>query len=199
MRRVDQYVLRVLAYQWATPARMPTLLDVSRRGNGLAEALARAGFRITCVTLEDSSLETMSERLAGMSRHFDAVVIRDVLEVVEDWREVVSRAARRLRPGGVLVYGMSESAMYGQLGRFLPRWLRSRLRTTVSADEMIAILRRSGLLPRELISLGAESLDAGANSYVGQSVMRADPARATTTRWDFTGTGERSIAAAKTN
>jgi SAM-dependent methyltransferase len=194
VRRVDQYVLRVLADQWATPARTPSLLDVSRRGDGIVEALARAGFRVSCVTLEDSSLETLSERLVGMSRHFDAVVIRDVLEVVEDWREVVIRAARRLRPGGVLVYGVSESAMYGQVGRFLPWWLRSRLRTTVSTGELIAILRRIGLLPRELISLGAESIEGASRAYVGHSVMRADLAPSTPMRWDMTDTGERWIA-----
>jgi len=94
---VDQYVLRVLADQWAAPARTPSLLDVSRHGDGIADQLARVGFRVTRVRLDDSSLETVSERLAGVHRLFDTVIVRDVLEVVEDWREVVNRAARSSR------------------------------------------------------------------------------------------------------
>ena len=98
MRTVDQYVQRVLADQWSAPSRTPTLLDVSRRGDGIATQLARAGFRVTRVARQESSLETVSERLAGIHRQFDAVVVRDLLETEDDWRAVVSRTARRLGP-----------------------------------------------------------------------------------------------------
>jgi SAM-dependent methyltransferase len=190
MRTVDQYVLRVLGDQWTAPSRTPTLLDVSRRG------LAIAGFRVTRVAQEDSSLETVSERLAGIHRHFDAVVVRDVLEAVDHWRDVVSRAARRVRPGGVFVYGVSTGAGQRWLDRLLPRGLR-RARPLVPAGEMAALLRRSGLLQREMISLAAETLDATTTTYMGHSIMRGDPALATEMRWDFTGTGERWLAATR--
>jgi SAM-dependent methyltransferase len=196
MRTVDQYVLRVLGDQWAAPARTPSLLDVSRDGDGIARELAQVGFRVTRVKLDDSSLETLSERLAGIHRHFDAVVVRDVLEAVDEWRDVVSRSVRRLRPGGVFVYGVSAGTRRPWLSRLLPRRLRPRGRPAVPAGELVAILRRSGLLQRETISHAADALDA-TTTYVGYSIMRGDPALATQMRWDFTGTGERWLAGAR--
>jgi SAM-dependent methyltransferase len=190
MRTVDQYVLRVLGDQWTAPSRTPTLLDVSRRG------LAIAGFRVTRVAQEDSSLETVSERLAAIHRHFDAVVVRDVLDTEADWRDVVSRAARRVRPGGVFVYGVSTGAGQRWLDRLLPRGLR-RTRPLIPAGEMAALLRRSGLLQREMISLAAETLDATTTTYMGHSIMKGLPHSAMTLRWDFTGTGERWLATAR--
>ena len=197
MHTADQYVLRVLAGQWAAPARTPSLLDVSRHGDGIADELARVGFRVTRVTLDDSSLETVSERLAGVHRLFDTVIVRDVLEVVEDWREVVSRAARRLRPGGVFVYGVTERGA-GSMGRFMPGWLRSRIRPAIPAGEMVGMLRRSGLLPREIVPLGPDALETVTSAHMGYSIRRAEaPSPAMALRWDFTGTGERWLAAAR--
>jgi SAM-dependent methyltransferase len=197
MRTVDQYVLRVLGDQWAAPARTPSLLDVSRDGDGIAAELGRVGFRVTRVTLDDSSLETVGERLAGIHRHFDAVVVRDVLEAVDDWRDVVSRSVRRLRPGGVFVYGVSAGSSRPWLSRLLPRRLRPRGRPLVPAGELVTILRRCGLLQRETISLTADALDPSTTTYIGYSIMRGDPALATEMRWDFTGTGERWVAGAR--
>ena len=192
MRTVDQYVLRVLADQWTAPSRTPTLLDVSRRGDGIATELARAGFRVTRVARQESSLETVSERLAGIHRQFDAVVVRDLLETQDDWRAVVSRAARRLRPGGVFVYGVTSGVGERWLGRLLPPRLRPR--PAIPAGEMTALLRRSGLLQREMISLAAETLDTTTTTYMGHSIRKGLPV---TQRWDFTGTGERWLAAAR--
>jgi SAM-dependent methyltransferase len=197
MRTVDQYVLRVLGHQWAAPSRTPTVLDVSRHGDGIAPELARAGFRVTRVTLDASSLETVGERLAGIHRHFDAVVVRDVLEALDDWRAVVSRSARRLRPGGVFVYGVSGGARGRWLSRLLPSQLRPRGRPSVSAGELLAILRRNGLLQREMISLAAETAAATTTTYIGHSIMKGNPVPAATLRWDFTGTGERWLAATR--
>jgi SAM-dependent methyltransferase len=195
MRTVDQYVLRVLADRWAAPTRTPSLLDVSRSGNGLAEEMGRIGFHVTRITLEDWSLETVNERLAGLSRHFDAVVCREVLELVDDWRETVGRAARRLKPGGVFVYGVTRGARRRWLDQLTPRWLRAPRQSTVAVGDMAAILRRIGLLPREIISLGAKSIAADSTAYMGHSIMPADrPAAVTGMRWDFTGTGARWMA-----
>lgn len=195
MRTVDQYVLRVLGDQWTAPSRTPTLLDVSRRGDATTAGLAVA-FRVTRVAQEDSSLETLGERLAAIHRHFDAVVVRDVLDTEADWRDVVSRAARRVRPGGVFVYGVSTGAGQRWLDRLLPRGLR-RARPLVPAGEMAALLRRSGLLQREMISLAAETLDATTTTYMGHSIMKGLPHTATTLQRDFTGTGERWMATAR--
>jgi SAM-dependent methyltransferase len=193
MRTVDQYVLQVLADRWAAPSRVPSLLDVSRRGDGIAEDLARAGFRVTRIALSDSSLESVSERLAGLSRHFDAVVCREVLDLVDDWREVIGRAARRLRPGGVLIYGTSAGGRRRWLSRFMSRWLASDDRATSAA--LLATLRRLGLAPRELTTPGGETARDASTAYMGHSILRAErPEPAARMRWDFTGTGERWIA-----
>ena len=197
MRAVDQYVLRVLGDQWAAPARTPTLLDVSREGDGIAVELARVGFRVTRVTLDDSSLETVSERLASIHRHFDAVVVRDVLEAVDDWRNVVSRSVRRLRPGGVFVYGVSTGTRRPWLSRLLPRGLRRRRPPGGARRRAGATLRRSGLLQARAMSLAEDALDPSTTTYIGYSIMRGDPALATEMRWDFTGTGERWLAGAR--
>lgn len=165
MPALDHYVLRLLADRWAPPARTPFLLDVSRGADGVAAELARVGFRVTPITIMDSSLETVSERLAGSSRGFDAVVCRDVLELVDDPREVIGRAARRLRPGGVFVYGVGPGRR--PLDRMLPHWLAPRTRPVVPPGDMAALLHRLGLSPREAIPL-----DGG--GYMGHSVMRAD-------------------------
>ena len=165
MRALDHYILRLLADRWAPPARTPCLLDVSRGADGVAAELARVGFRVTRISLADSSLETVSERLAGLSRGFDAVVCRDVLELVDDPLEVLGRAARRVRPGGGFVYGVGERRR--PLGRILPHWLAHRGRPVVPPGEMAMLLHRLGLSPREVIAL-----DGGA--YMGHSVMRAD-------------------------
>jgi SAM-dependent methyltransferase len=195
MYALDRYILGVLVDRWAAPARAPFLLDVSRRADGIAGELTRAGFRVTRITLEDSSLETVSERLAGLRRSFDAVVCRDVLELVDDWQEVVGRAARRLRPGGVFVYGVGRVPRRRWVGRFAPRWLGQRGRPPASAGEMAATLRRHGLSPRELVPVGAAPSEAGSTVYMGHSIMRADrPARAPGMRWNFIRTGEHGIA-----
>jgi SAM-dependent methyltransferase len=195
---VDEYILSVLGDQWAAPARTPSLLDVSRHGDGIADELERVGFRVTRVRLDDSSLETLSARLAGVHRLFDTVIVRDVLEVLEDWREVVNRAARRLRPGGVFVYGVTGRGAGPLTGRFMPGWLRSRIRPAIPAGELVAMLRRSGLLPREIVPLGPDALESVTSAFVGYSIMRVEPpSPAMALRWDFIGTGQRWLAGAR--
>jgi SAM-dependent methyltransferase len=207
MRAADRYVLRVLAEQWAGPARVPSLLDISRGGDQLSGELRTIGFRVTGLTLQDGSLEYLSERLAGVTDTFDAICCRDVLELVDDWTEVLGRIARRLRPGGVFLYsvGCATPARTGLLPGFVREWLgldpapASRPhRRTVTAIDMVATLRRLGLLPQEMRALGREiarTADAGWEAYAGYSVRRVDRlAPASGMRWDFAGTGERWIA-----
>jgi hypothetical protein len=96
----------------------------------------------------------------------------------------------------VFVYGVSTGAGQRWLDRLLPRGLR-RTRPLIPAGEMAALLRRSGLLQREMISLAAETLDATTTTYMGHSIMKGLPHSAMTLRWDFTGTGERWLATAR--
>lgn len=209
MRAIDRYMLRVLADEWTPRAAAPSLLDISRAGDGLGAELRKARFRVTSITLQDGSLESLGERLAGVMETFDAICCRDVLELVDDWDVVLGRIARRLRPGGILVYSVgATTAAPGLLPRLMQRWLGSRPtveRTTarhrpVPAADLVATLRPFGLLPRELTVVGASAGAARGrrDAYVGYSVRRADrSAPLPGMRWEFTGTGERWMAGSR--
>jgi len=119
VRMADRYILRVLANRWPRPARIPTLLDISCGREGVGAELGRIGFRVTGITLQDGSLESLSERLAGVTATFDAVCCRDVLELLEDWAEVVGQLARRLRPGGVFLYSVGSGTPKSDQGMTL--------------------------------------------------------------------------------
>jgi SAM-dependent methyltransferase len=209
MHPVDRYVLRVLADEWGARARTPSLLDISRTGDALTAELRRAGFRVTNLTLQDGSLESLGERLAGIMDTFDAICCRDVLELVDDWAEVLGRIARRLRPGGVLLYSVGgATSTRGLFRRLVQRWLGSGLgpdrptsrRRPVPVVDLVARLRSFGLVPRELTALGgtAGTARAGWDAYIGYSVRRADrPAPRAGMRWEFTGTGQRWLAGSR--
>jgi SAM-dependent methyltransferase len=208
VRTADRYILRVLADRWRRPVRIPTLLDISRGREGVGAELGRIGFRVTGITLQDGSLQSLSERLAGVTTTFDAICCRDVLELVEDWAEVVGRLARRLRPGGVFLYsvGSGTPQRRQRLPRLVRRWLASGLGTagilerdrSIAAADLAATLRRAGLLPRGMTVPDSETdpaLTAESVTYVGYSLRRADPAPPVVgMRREFTGTGERWIA-----
>jgi SAM-dependent methyltransferase len=204
----DRYILRVLANRWPRPARIPTLLDISRGREGVGAELGRIGFRVTGITLQDGSLQSLSERLAGMTTTFDAICCRDVLELVEDWAEVVGRLARRLRPGGVFLYsvGSGTPPRRQRLPRLVRRWLASGLGTagtlerdrSIAAADLAVTLCLAGLLPGEMTAPDrqtAPAVAADSVAYVGYSVRRADPAPPVIgMRWEFRSTGERWIA-----
>jgi SAM-dependent methyltransferase len=209
MRAVDRYTLRVLSDEWAAQGPAPSLLDISRAGARLGPELRAAGFRVTRITLQDGSLASLGERLTGVMETFDAICCRDVLELADDWTEVVGRLARRLRPGGILLYSVgAASVTRGPLARLVHHWFGSgadpdRLpsrRRALPVVDLIAALRPLGLLPRELTALGgsAGAARAGWDAYMGYSVRRTErPAPAAGMRWKFTGTGERWIAGSR--
>jgi SAM-dependent methyltransferase len=206
VRTADRYILRVLANRWPRPARIPTLLDISRGREGLGMELGRIGFRVTGITLQDGSLESLTARLPGVTATFDAVCCRDVLDLMEDWVEVVGRIARWLRPGGLFLYSVGSGTPPRRrlLPQLVRRWLGLGTAATLDRDRSIeaadlaATLRRAGLLPREMTEPGDETgrtVAPKSVAYVGYSVRRSDPAPPVIgMRWEFTGTGERWIA-----
>jgi len=66
---------------------------------------------------------------------------------------------------------------------------------SIAAADLVATLRRAGLLPREMTAPGGETartVAAESEAFVGYSVRRPDPAPPVTgMRWEFTGMGER--------
>ncbi len=94
-------------------------------------AFARQGLRVTATDVSADMLARLSEKAAGLdvSTHvikagalpfengsFDAVSISRALYLIEDWQNVISEAARVLKPGGVFIHEWgsgSETDVYG--------------------------------------------------------------------------------------
>jgi SAM-dependent methyltransferase len=199
--------MRVFGEQWAASGQTPAMLDLSRDASPMALAFARLGFQVASLRLSDGGLEDLGERLERLDRRFDLVCCHDVLEQVDDWQNVLGRIARRLRPGGLLLYSVAQRADRR------PRWLRALrawLRGTTdgggadrspTAGELHAAFRAVRLLPRETVTLDGEgrwwtrpaTAPAGARSFAGFAVRETAPGAAVVApmRWDFLGTGER--------
>lgn len=97
------------------------LLDIGCGGGFLSEAFAQDGFRVTGIDPSANSLaaarahaahgrlaidyrEGRGESLPFEDASFDVVACCDVLEHVDDPRQVIREVARVLKPGGVFLY-----------------------------------------------------------------------------------------------
>lgn len=179
------YLMQVLSERWPRPVRMPTLLHVSRGAGPLAGKLARVGLDVTAIRLQDTSLESLCQRLAGRAGAFDVVYCCDLLEQVDDWSATVGELARLLRPGGIFFYSVAAPAPRsgGWLDRLARWWLGDRTESVAPSD-LHAILRRDGLLPQRLVGLGhgvsrpamSRAARSGAVSYMGYAFRRGSRA-----------------------
>jgi 2-polyprenyl-6-hydroxyphenyl methylase / 3-demethylubiquinone-9 3-methyltransferase len=175
------YLMRVLSERWPRPVRMPSLLHVSRDGGPLAGKLARVGFDVTAIRLQDTSLEGLSQRLAGRAGAFDVVCCCDLLEHADDWSTAVRELARTLRKGGVFFYSVAAPGprRRGWLDR-LARWWLGDQSGSVTPSNLHAILRGDGLLPQRLVGLGSgvgrpvmsRAAQRGAVAYMGYAFGR---------------------------
>ena len=112
------YALGVLARHGIGPG--SRVLDVACGAGLIALPLAEQGYHVDGVDLSAGSLEVARARVpAGADAHFrvgdataldaddasyDAVLLFDMLEHVEDQRGVLAEAARVVRPGGVVLF-----------------------------------------------------------------------------------------------
>ena len=107
------------------------LLDLaSGTGRGCL-AFARQGMAVTATDVSADMLAKLSEKAVGLDVStqlakadalpfeediFDAVSISRALYLIKDWRDVISEAARVLKPGGVFIHEWgsgSETDVYG--------------------------------------------------------------------------------------
>jgi 2-polyprenyl-6-hydroxyphenyl methylase/3-demethylubiquinone-9 3-methyltransferase len=163
--------------------RRPRILDIGCGGGILAEALARAGARVTAIdlsrpTLEAarrharaqglqidyraSSAEQIAQEAAGS---FDAVTCMEMLEHVPAPLEVIAACARALKPGGRAFFST------------IDRTLKAFLCAIVAGEYILGLLPRGThsyrklIRPREL----REWARASGLEYAGVAGLKYNP------------------------
>jgi 2-polyprenyl-6-hydroxyphenyl methylase/3-demethylubiquinone-9 3-methyltransferase len=149
----------------------PAIVDIGCGGGILAEALAKAGARVTGIDLSGHSLAVARRHASGQGlsidyRHqsaeqlaqekcgsFDAVTCMEMLEHVPDPGQVIAACARLLKPGGRAIFSTinrtPKAFLFAIVGgeyllRLLPRGTHS-YRKLIRPSELREWSRTSGL------------------------------------------------------
>jgi len=123
------------------------VLDVGAGSGTFSNRLAARGFEVTSTDVTDEALDVLRTRVSGVvaradatslpfpEASFDAVVLGEVLEHVEDDAGALAEAARVLRPHGVLALSVPRNpAWYTKSDRWaghVRRYTREMLVTVV--------------------------------------------------------------------
>ncbi len=168
------YFKRVLELP-GTPGK--NVLDVGCGGGYLAEEFARDGYRVTGI---DPSTKTVGaarrhavesgleiryevgrgEEIPFADATFDIVACCDVLEHVDDPREVIEEVSRLLKPGGVFLYDTVNRTWMSKLGliKVWQEWSFTRCcpenahvwEKFIKPAELVSMMSACGLVNREL-------------------------------------------------
>jgi 2-polyprenyl-6-hydroxyphenyl methylase/3-demethylubiquinone-9 3-methyltransferase len=157
----------------------PAILDVGCGGGILAEALAKAGARVTGIDLSTASIAaarhhaqaqglaidyrivSAEEIAASQSESFDAITCMEMLEHVPEPQKVIAACARALKPGGHAFFSTinrtPKAFLFAIVGgeyilRLLPRGTHT-YRMLIRPGELKEWARQSGLEFVRLASL----------------------------------------------
>jgi SAM-dependent methyltransferase len=133
----------------------PQVLDAGAGQGTMSRRLIERGFDVTSTDVSPEAVEVLREQLGARVRtadltalpfedeSFDAVVLGEVLEHVEDDRAALREVARVLRPGGVLALSVpGNPARFGPSDRWAGhhrRYARGELVEKVGVAELAVI------------------------------------------------------------
>ncbi|HLO28448.1 MAG TPA: bifunctional 2-polyprenyl-6-hydroxyphenol methylase/3-demethylubiquinol 3-O-methyltransferase UbiG [Anaerolineales bacterium] len=171
------YFKNVLIRQYGQDLRQVCLLDIGCGGGVLTEEFAALGCQVTGIDISPRSIAVAQKHAArgGISidyrvgsgtslpfepGSFEAVSCCDVLEHIQDWKQVVAEAARVLLPGGLFffdtinrtpksrvtfIYGLQESPLTKLMPANTHLW-----DMFITPDEITAALRQQGLVVEDM-------------------------------------------------
>ena len=168
------YMRRILIEELRVDPAGLQVLDVGCGGGLLAEEFARLGCAVTGVDPSDESLAAARSHAAGQGlaisygrapgealpfadESFDVVYCCDVLEHVDDLRQVIAETARVLRPGGTYLYDTINRTLRSRLIviKLLQEWRWTALMPPGLHDWTMFI--RPAELEQELVRQGLVS------------------------------------------
>lgn len=130
----------------ATPG--PVVLDVGAGSGTFSNLLAARGFDVTSTDVTEEALEVLHGRVSGMVMRadatslpfqpaaFDAVVLAEVLEHVEDDAAALSESARVMKPNGILAVTVPRNpAWFSRSDRWAGHFRRYARETLVDRVE----------------------------------------------------------------
>ena len=173
------------------------LLDMGCGGGFLAEPFAAEGADVYGVDLSAGAVRTARDHAArhGLrlrvvsgraecvpfaSGAFDAVLLADILEHLDDFQKALTESSRVLKPGGLLLYETANRTLLSRIGAI---WLMERILKKIPTHshdwnmfirpaELLQALEACGLRNRELKGL---ALRGGVPGFILRSVTGRDP------------------------
>jgi 2-polyprenyl-6-hydroxyphenyl methylase/3-demethylubiquinone-9 3-methyltransferase len=171
------YFKKALVNQYGNDLNRVRLLDIGCGGGVLAEEFAMMGCQVTGIDISPRSIAIArthaarnglaieyqvgsATRLSFEQESFEAVSCCDVLEHIDEWRQVIAEAGRVLRPGGLFFFDTinrtPESKVQFIFG--LQEFPLTRLMPAnthvwdmfIRPDELSAALQQNGLVLEEI-------------------------------------------------
>ena len=173
------------------------LLDAGCGGGFLAEAFAADGAEVLGLDLSFRSARTARDHAAreglrvrvvsGRAEHlpfpaaaFDAVLLADLLEHLDDYRAALAESCRVLRPGGLLLYETANRTLLSRIGAV---WVMERIlrkipvgshdwESFIRPAELVEALETCGLRNQELKGI---ALKGGVPGLLLRAASGRDP------------------------